>query len=403
MSSSFRPSANSPNVVITPATCETAERRAYFDEAGVGDCYGPGGFDAEQHCPPGFILDGNVFGEHGCNLTRQLPICKRNTFPANAFDCCLENNNGSNPACAPNLCTSKSNEPACFNAFRDACLTTPNQMANPKCQEFARRSEQRGKAAVFDAVQRYCKTTRLGRVDPFCACINADDPNLCTSATNCFARLFPNQLEQAVCFAPECVGNSRPRQAFIPVKEGGCANICAPQIAAISQGRINVGESLNQITLCGDQITPEDLQRIQSALGFTTEEILASRTAFQNGNLDEAARISAAAQERLKDTPAGQIPPSSAAPDSGAPSSSSSSGLPQSAIIALSVLGGLLVLGLIAWLVTWLVMRNQKKAEAAATKEAKENEGEGVFTTRGVSSNTNRRISSSSRNQRSFL
>lgn len=363
-----RPRQQDPHVVVRAATCTAPEQRVYFDEDGT--CYQPLTTLTEEDCPVGWRLVNEVVGQHGCSgvgaFTGKLPLCENTLTQSQLgrqqqFDCCTKNTGG-NVNCPPGMCKAAAGQQAsaaCIDAFRAQCVDSGVLgMANKDCQQFA--LDNFSDATVDSAVRRYCTSTNAGRSDAFCACVNASDASLCAEDDkNCFAELYPGLTSQAICMAPQCT--QRKPGVFVPRKEGGCAPICLSQINAV-KGQIRVGESLNLITFCGDQLTPEQIDKVLQETGMTREEFNRLRAANARGDLAEVERINQEVQRRL-----GVTNPTTGK-DAELLVPAESSGLPQWAIITLATVGSLLVLGLIAGLVYWLVTMQQSKKKESATK-----------------------------------
>ncbi len=314
----------------------------------------------------GWRLVNTVAGEHGCAdaglLKGKLPLCENTLTQSELgrqqqFDCCTKNTGG-DVNCPPGMCKSASGEQAsaaCIDAFRAQCVDSGVLgMANKECQQFA--LDNFSNATVDNAVRRYCTSTNAGRNDPFCSCVNASDASLCAEDDkNCFAELYPGLTSQAVCMAPQCT--QRKPGIFVPRKEGGCGAICLSQINAV-KGQIKVGQSLNLITFCGDQLNDEQIDKVLKETGMTRDEFNRMRAANARGDLAEVERINQEVQRRL-----GVPDPITGEETELAPTG----GLPQWAIITLATVGSLLVLGLIAGLVYWLVTMQQSKKKTTKT------------------------------------
>jgi hypothetical protein len=373
-----RPRQQDLHVVVRAATCTAPEQRVYFDEEGT--CYQPLTTLTEEDCPVGWRLVNEVVGQHGCSgvgaLTGKLPLCENTLAQSQLgrqqqFDCCTKNTGG-DVNCPPGMCKAASGQQAsaaCINAFKAQCVDTGALgMANKECQQFA--LDNFSNATVDSAVRTYCSTTpdtaaqaqTVGKRDPFCACVNASDASLCADDDkNCFAELYPGLTSQAICMAPQCT--QRKPGIFVPRKEGGCGAICLSQINAV-KGQIKVGQSLNLITFCGDQLKEEQIDKVLKETGMTRDEFNRMRAANARGDLAEVERINQEVQKRL-----GVPDPITGEETTLEPTSS---GLPQWAIITLATVGSLLVLGLIAGLVYWLVtMQQSKKTKETKTAAAK--------------------------------
>ena len=187
--------------------CREPEVRIFGEADGTCRNFDDPPTENDNDCPTGWRLVGtDKTGCIGVDPFRGFKsVCQRTTdfktSPVALAECCLESD-GSDPTCPPNFCRANIDGETCRQAIDAVCLTDPRQLTGPRCREWVLRDENRSRADVVAAVQRYCPGG-FGIGDKLCRCVNADNPDLCDS-DDCFAIRNFNLKHLRYCAAEEC-------------------------------------------------------------------------------------------------------------------------------------------------------------------------------------------------------
>lgn len=169
---------------------------------------------------------------------------------------------GSDAECEPGFCRANIDTGTCQDELDERCLTDVTQMLNPMCRAYVQREANRRRKKVISAVQKYCKSSDLGFSDPFCRCVNANDPDLCQD-DNCWARRNLALRNLNYCAAEEC---TVPRDGVFQPIVDNCVDICAP-VLEVEGANITASESTTLFSACGDEWSESEKARIRDLIG----------------------------------------------------------------------------------------------------------------------------------------